>query len=230
MIYCLLCHQPASARTDLCPGCYRDLPWIRHACRTCGEPLTQPQEKLCQRCQLDLPATDLCLAPLAYRFPVAPLILTLKQQPRPALVSSFARWLTPLLTDQDRPDLLLPVPLHPVRQRQRGFNQAGLLATQLGWRLKIPVHHSLLGKTRQTDDQKTLSREQRQRNLASAFRLDRPALYRLQPRPQHVALIDDVVTTGATTALLARLLKQAGVKRVDVWALAKTPRPDSDLC
>ncbi len=223
MFVCLLCHRPAHTATDLCGNCFNDLPWNRHACRTCSEPLPHPQDSLCPRCQLDLPAVDHCFAPLIYRFPLDQLILTMKQQPRPELVSSFSRWLAPELARQPRPDLLLPVPQHPLRQRQRGFNQAGLLAHQLGRKLDIPVHHTLLSKPRATQEQKTLSREQRQMNLARAFKLDRVALIRLQPRPRHIVLVDDVVTTGATTSALAALLKKSGVKRVDVWALAKTP-------
>ena len=223
MLHCLLCHQPAHAATDLCPACCDELPWIAHACRTCAEPLTDIREELCRRCQQDLPAVDHCLAPLAYRFPLNQLILAMKQQPRPELVTSFTRWLAPQFKAQPKPDLLLPVPLHTAKQRQRGFNQAGLLAHQLGRALRIPVHHQLLQKRQATSDQKTLSREQRQMNLARAFRLDRVALIRLQPRPRHIVLVDDVVTTGATTSTLAALLKKSGVRRVDVWALAKTP-------
>ncbi|NPU91874.1 MAG: ComF family protein [Gammaproteobacteria bacterium] len=223
MFHCLLCHQPARAATDLCPACFGELPWIAHACRTCAEPLADTREELCRRCQQDLPAVDHCLAPLAYRFPLDQLILAMKQQPRPELVTSFTRWLAPPFSAQPQPDLLLPVPLHPAKQRQRGFNQAGLMAQQLGRALRIPVHHTLLEKPRMTDEQKTLSREQRQRNLARAFKLDRVGLIRLQPRPRHIVLVDDVVTTGATTSTLAALLKKSGVRRVDVWALAKTP-------
>lgn len=223
MFVCLLCHRPARPATDLCPHCFNDLPWISHACRTCAEPLSTAQDSLCHRCQLDLPAVDHCHAPLAYRFPLDQLILTMKQQPRPELISSFCRWLAPPLARQGKPDLLLPVPMHPARQRERGFNQAGLLAQQLGWKLKIPVSHTLLSKPNATREQKTLSREQRQMNLARAFRLDRVALIRMQPRPRHIVLVDDVVTTGATASTLAALLKKSGVHRVDVWALAKTP-------
>jgi ComF family protein len=113
--------------------------------------------------------------------------------------------------------------MHPSRQRQRGFNQAGVLARQLGRTLGIPVRHDLLSKPRGTQEQKTLNREERQRNLATAFRLERVKLLQMRPRARHIVLVDDVITTGATTTILAALLKKSGVTRVDVWALAKTP-------
>ncbi|MEZ5507390.1 MAG: ComF family protein [Gammaproteobacteria bacterium] len=153
------------------------------------------------------------------------LILAMKQQPRPDLLTSFARWMSDHLADSRvaKPDLLLPVPMHPAKQRQRGFNQAAVLAHRVGKQLKIPVRHDLLSKRTSTEEQKTLSREQRQRNLANAFKLERVKLLQMRPRPRHIALVDDVITTGTTTAQLAALLKKSGIARVDVWALAKTP-------
>ena len=225
MFYCLLCHAPCTAKSDVCSSCEGNLPWLHHACRTCAEPLHNPRESLCLRCQYHLPTVDHSIATFQYAFPLDQLILAMKQQPRPELLTSFSRWLTAHVSANpiDRPDLLLPVPMHSTRQRQRGFNQAAILAQQLSKSLAIPVRHDLLIKHRFTEDQKTLNREQRQRNLASAFRLERVKLLQMRPRPRHIALIDDVITTGATTAQLASLLKKSGVARVDVWALAKTP-------
>lgn len=225
MLYCLFCHGPAQG--DACSGCESDLPWLHHACQTCAEPLVHHRDSLCGRCQVELPPVDHCLAAFQYRFPVDRLILAMKEQPRPELLGSLGRWLSQQVRDRNtpKPDLLLPVPMHPRRQMQRGFNQAGVLAHRLGRELGIPVRHDLLAKRSATNAQKTLSREQRQRNLVNAFKLDRVKLLRSQPRPRHVVLVDDVITTGATTAALALLLKKAGIRRVDVWAIAKTPQP-----
>lgn len=225
MFFCLLCHGPAPLHCDVCPACESELPWLHHGCRTCAEPLADIHDSLCLRCQQDLPATDHCIAPFQYRFPLDQLILAMKQQPRPALLGCLSRWLEQHLVQQRHPwpDLLLPVPLHPSRQIARGFDQAGILAHRLGRALGIPVRQDLLFKRKATLEQKTLSREQRQRNLANAFRLERVALLKMQPRPRHIALVDDVITTGTTSAQLAALLKKSGVSRVDVWALAKTP-------
>lgn len=225
MFYCLLCHSSASVRSDVCTSCEGHLPWLHHACRSCAEPLDSLRDSLCLRCQRDQPVIDLSIATFRYAFPLDQLILAMKQQPRPELLASFSRWLAGHIVDQriPRPDLLLPVPMHGRKQRQRGFNQAAILARQLGRTLDIPVRHDLLIKRTSTDEQKTLNREQRQRNLANAFKLERVKLLQMRPRPRHIALIDDVITTGSTTAQLATLLKKSGIARVDVWALAKTP-------
>jgi ComF family protein len=118
------------------------------------------------------------------------------------------------------PDLLLPVPLHPSRLRKRGYNQALELARPLGRRLGIPVRHDVLRRTRCTGAQTELDAAARVGNVRGAF-----ALASL-PAQRHVALVDDVMTTGATLAEAAMVLLAAGMDRVDVWALARTPRPD----
>ena len=115
-------------------------------------------------------------------------------------------------------DGLVPVPVHPARKRKRGFNQAEEIAQTLGELTGIPCDNTLLQRIKATPQQTTLSAGQRRRNLRGAFRI-RPHHYR------HVALLDDVVTTGATAESLARLLIKAGARRVDVYCLARTPKP-----
>jgi ComF family protein len=117
----------------------------------------------------------------------------------------------------DRPERLIPIPLHPARLRERGFNQAALLTRQLARQLEIPWDADTLSKRRPTVDQRGLDRRTRQRNLRDSF------ASRTLPAGCHVAIVDDVITTGATCQEAARTLKQAGAGRVDVWALARTP-------
>lgn len=117
--------------------------------------------------------------------------------------------------------MLLPVPLSPSRLRQRGFNQAALLANWLGKALQLPVDGGLLQRVQEQQSQQGLSANERRRNLKQAFALVKDA--RLEGR--HLALVDDVLTTGATADSLALLLKRAGAGRVDVYCLARTPPP-----
>jgi len=114
-------------------------------------------------------------------------------------------------------DLLIPVPLHPKRLRQRGFNQAGRLATALGHRLGLPVLDHALVRSRNSASQVGLSRTQRLANMRGAFALvDATAV-----EGRRILLIDDVMTTGATVDACARALMGAGATRVCVWAMAR---------
>jgi ComF family protein len=114
------------------------------------------------------------------------------------------------------PEALIPVPMHPRKQRRRGFNQAEEVTHWLSRQLHIPMARHLLQRTRQAEAQSTLHRRQRLRNLKGAF----TASGRV---PAHVALVDDVMTTGATAQELARLLKKNGAQQVEIWVLARTP-------
>lgn len=117
-----------------------------------------------------------------------------------------------------RPELLIPVPLHAARLRERGYNQALELARPLARAFAIPLRADLLLRTRATPPQTGLDAKTRRRNLRGAFAVAAAAAL-----PGHVALIDDVMTTGATLHECARVLRRSGVARVDVWALARAP-------
>ncbi|GAA0790711.1 ComF family protein [Marinobacterium sediminicola] len=117
--------------------------------------------------------------------------------------------------EQEWPDALVAVPMHPLSEFTRGFNQARLLANVLSSDLKLPLCHCL-SKTRRTPQQMTLGLDERRQNLQHAFKVTR------QP-PRHLAVVDDVMTTGTTANTLARLLKSAGAEHVDIWVLARTP-------
>jgi ComF family protein len=117
------------------------------------------------------------------------------------------------------PELIMPVPLHTSRLRHRGYNQALELARPLARRYRLPLAHDVLRRVRTTEAQTDLDAGARVANVRAAF-----AVHRL-PAQKHVAIVDDVMTTGATLAECAHVLLAAGVERVDVWALARTPLP-----
>jgi ComF family protein len=123
--------------------------------------------------------------------------------------------------DLERPDLLVPVPLAAKRLRQRGFNQAAMLARWLSAGLDIPCDETLLRRIQDTSAQQDLNADARKKNLRNAFALSPDASI----KGRHLALVDDVLTTGATAQALARLLVDAGAARVDVYCLARTPKP-----
>jgi ComF family protein len=120
-----------------------------------------------------------------------------------------------------RPDFLLPVPLANKRLRQRGYNQAAMLASWLGPSLQLPVNERLLGRVKETPAQQGLDAKARRRNLLGAFELFKPQ----DVAGKHIALVDDVLTTGSTADVIAKLLRKAGARQVDVYCLARTPKP-----
>jgi ComF family protein len=216
---CLLCGAAGCRELDLCQGCLEALPRIRLPCSRCGEPLTGPvdEERVCGACQKRPPAFDLCRAALAYQEPVPRLVSGFKFRDRLTCGRLLAELLGVHLEAQGelRPELIIPVPLHPRRLHQRGFNQALELARPLARRFGIPLDIRSCRRTRQTRPQTELDRKLRTKNLRGAFSV----ASKLPAR--HVAVVDDVVTTGTTTNELAKALKQCGVERVEVWAAAR---------
>lgn len=217
---CLLCDE-AGGNGGLCRPCREDLPWLDRACRHCALPLARDGE-LCGHCLSKPPSFDRCRAAFRYAPPVDHLIGQFKNQRRLPAGKLLARLLVERLrgSGEPLPELIAAVPLHWRRQLRRGFNQAAFVAEKLATELHIPL--TVLATRRQpTAKQQQLGRRERLRNLQAAF-LARPQLV----AGRHVAIVDDVVTTGATAEALSRQLKEAGARRVEVWALARTPAPE----
>jgi ComF family protein len=214
---CLLCAGPAGNNRDLCAGCLAELPFTRFPCPRCALPLPTA-EASCGHCLSLPPPWGRCVAPLLYRPPASQLVAAFKYRGQ----VSGGRLLTSLLSEQlhrsgCEVDLIVPVPLHWRRRWQRGFNQAELIADQLSAALRIPVAMRAVRRVRPTTAQQQLDARARARNLRGAFTLNRPLA------GSRVALVDDVVTTGATAAELTRLLLKGGAAAVELWALARTP-------
>lgn len=194
----------------------------RPACIRCAAPLACVGQSAleCRRCLARPPLFDRAFAPFRYAYPIDRLIRGFKYQSRLA----WGRVLATLLAQHLRahaarmPEVLIPVPLHPDRHRERGFNQARELARPLSRLLGIAIDDRLCRRVRATHDQTELNARERRKNLRRAFAVMRATNVR------HVALIDDVLTTGSTASELARMLKRAGVKVVDVWAVARAAR------
>ncbi|WP_172152741.1 ComF family protein [Pseudomonas tumuqii] len=222
---CLLCDEPADSAHSLCVSCESELPWLGARCQVCALPL--PHAGLtCGGCLRRAPRFDRVEAPWRYAFPVDNLITRFKHQAKWPLGRLLGELLSHHLLhafDEGlaRPDLLLPVPLAERRQRQRGFNQAALLAQWLSEQLQLPLQHHWLQRVIDTPAQQQLDAATRKRNLRRAFALAPASAV----SGLHLALVDDVLTTGATAESLARLLKQAGAARVDIYCLARTPKP-----
>lgn len=215
---CALCGARDSHHHGLCEACHADLPWLVHSCSRCALPLPRHHEDLCHSCREHSPPFDHVLAAFTYAFPITELIPSIKYRRQPAHLG----WLGAVFADFIRerhqghwPEALVPVPMHPFNQIKRGYNQAELLAQQLSKKLAIPVNHGL-HKHRRTPQQMSLSLDARRHNLGNAFDA-RAAM------PAHIALVDDVMTTGTTAVTLTELLLDHGCSQVDIWVLARTP-------
>lgn len=215
---CLLCGA-AAGEDGLCGACHAELPRNDSCCAHCGEPLAHPAAR-CGACLKREPPWASAWAPFRYAWPLDVLETRFKFGGDLAAGRALAAAWAAQAAPAPLPQALLPVPLHVARLRRRGFNQALELARVLGRRHGIPVLPRALRRVRATQPQTELGRMRRRANVRGAFALA-PAV----ALPAHVALLDDVLTTGATLAECARVLQRAGVVRVDVWTLARAPSP-----
>ncbi len=217
---CTLCGDPGSGMLDLCGPCLNDLSHNLSPCRQCGLPLEGSGAQLCGRCLKKAPPFDRAVIPLLYQPPLDRLILALKFHQGLA----HARLLGQLLADaveqsDSRPQLIIPVPLHPKRLRERGYNQALEIARPTARRLNIPLSLNHVRRTRHTETQTRLKYKERHKNMRGVFEVAHNV-------PTHVAIVDDVVTSGSTVTTLAKALKKSGAERVDIWAVARAPLRD----
>jgi ComF family protein len=215
---CLLCGAVGADGMDLCAECASELPHNRSCCARCALPLAEPLP-MCGECLRRAPPWSAAWAPFRYGWPLD----RLESRYKFGADLAAGRVLSALWQREpcpvERPQLLLTVPLHHQRLRQRGYNQALELARPLAHALGVPLQHDRLQRVRATDAQTELDAQARRRNVRGAFAL------RSGDLPAHVAILDDVMTTGATLAECARVLRRSGVKQVDVWALARAPSP-----
>lgn len=221
---CVLCGQ-ASGRWNLCSGCRADLPWIQEPCSRCGAPLVEVPASapgVCTRCTIAWTAVDRAWSALVYEYPVDRLVTQAKFQARTeyagVLGESLGMHLRRLrnLGALTAPDCIVPVPLHPHRLATRGFNQALEIAYPVSRCLRIPIRTSGCARVRNTVEQTALTGAARRRNLRGAFRVTAGL------SGQHVAIVDDVLTTGSTVEALAESLREAGAASVQAWSVART--------
>lgn len=214
---CLLCGGQGADGMDLCKPCAKEMPRNRSCCARCALPLPVPA-LACGQCLRREPPWDAAWAPFRYGWPLDRLETRFKFGDDLAAGRTLAALWRDEPTPPEPPGLIVPVPLHRSRLRQRGYNQALELARPLAASLSIPLGHDVLVRTRDTSAQTELDRAARRRNVRGAFHLREDVVL-----PDHVAVFDDVMTTGATLAECTRVLKRAGVRRVDAWALARAP-------
>ena len=219
---CVLCNASVKRNISLCHACEADLPIISHACKTCGIPLEETQS-ICGQCLNSKPDVDYSISLFHYESPIDYLITELKFSHK----LSHAKILGSLLKQHllnnslhdSYPEAIIPVPLHKKRLIKRGFNQSLEIAKEVTEALEIPIHNNIVQRDKATQAQSELDLKQRKRNIKGCFKLSNKN--EMMPAYSHIVIIDDVVTTGATTNELAKVLKLAGVKKVGVWSIAR---------
>lgn len=236
---CLLCGFAAAE--PVCPSC--DAQFLsdgKRRCAQCAMPLIglgradalgasgTPCTAVCSRCLADPPAFDAALTLADYAPPADALVLALKYGGRLGIAGAFARRLVPLLKaglvrEAGLPDVFIPVPLSAGRLVQRGYNQAWQIARPLARALRVPASAALVERTVDTGSQVRLSAGERGANLRGAFAVTAAGAALLADKRRHVAVVDDVLTSGATLDELAVCLKLAGASRVTCVLALRTP-------
>ncbi len=212
---CFFCH--ADTRGVVCDDCGQDLfARTQQRCPVCAA--STVAERICGKCLLEPPIIDSTVVLTDYIYPFDRYVHTIKYHQQPQLLRSVAAELARriLLHGTELPDMIIPVPLHVSRVRQRGFNQASLLARHIGQSLDIPVIEAAV-RNRKTQSQSGLDHKQRRNNVYGAFSLKQDV------EVKRIAICDDVITTGATINELARLFRDNGCEEIQAWALARTP-------
>ncbi|OGA06450.1 MAG: hypothetical protein A3D95_07080 [Betaproteobacteria bacterium RIFCSPHIGHO2_12_FULL_69_13] len=212
---CFVCR--GAAREILCEECDADLPRLgSQLCPRCA--LAAPGGSLCGRCLAHSPHYDATVAALAYAFPADILVHALKFRGELALAPLLGRLLALRIPALEAVDLVVPVPLSARRLRERGYNQAMEIARHAAPAgARLDAH--LCTRSRDTPAQVGLPLAERARNVRGAFRCERDLA------GASVAIVDDVMTTGATLEEIAATLKRAGAARVVNWVVARTPPP-----
>ncbi len=207
---CFLCGDMSSLA--ICAPCLADLPYHHNACLACGN---LEEEGVCYHCQQELPPYTHTQALFSYVYPINKMIHAAKFYHNLVILNLLGQLMAQHLRYDEQPEVLIPVPLHPQRLRQRGYNQSTELAKCISKHTGIPFDYKVCHRIKNTVSQRSLSAPQRHSNLQGAF-----ILKPLKEKWQHVVLIDDVMTTGATVKEMAIVFKEAGVRRVDVWCCA----------
>jgi len=222
---CVLCRSWQSG--TVCQACRQHWRGLAVRCQRCAIDLPQGFEgDTCLQCEAQSPEFDRAVAALDYAAPWSPLLARLKFNGATELARPLADLLAQAVTPRmGLVSVILPVPLSRERLIERGYNQSWLIARELSRLLGVPARHDWLARSRHTSRMMTLSAEARQAHIRGAFALTAKGLKAIQG--QNVALVDDVMTTGATLNAISQLLLEGGARSVSAWVVARTPAPPS---
>ncbi len=226
--------HPKSQSPIICQFCHQFLPLSIDTCVTCGLPLSSAisSEKAhsnnsinakstnapCGKCLTQCPPYDTTISAFHYEAPINDFITQLKYSAQFQLLPLLCEYLTKKIANSQPPstypDVIIPVPLHPNKLAKRGFNQSRLIANKIGENLDVKVLADGVRRIKDTAAQSGLDSVERKSNIKNAFCIDKPL-------PSHIAIVDDVITTGLTVSELSKQARKQGAKRIDVWCLAR---------
>lgn len=215
--HCILCSNPAKQQ-DLCLACKKNLPVLSHACIKCARPLTM-DGLTCGYCLQYPPPWTKGFSVFIYQQPIIQLITDLKFRQQLTHARLLAELLTESITTQwyqhhPLPECLIPIPLSKQRLQERGFNQTLEIAKLVSKRLRIPIDLTS-ERIKHTKPQAGIPETERKQNIKNAFQINRIIT------SSHVAVLDDVITTGYTMREFCQQLRQAGARDIDVWGIAR---------
>ncbi|MDQ7799331.1 MAG: ComF family protein [Candidatus Edwardsbacteria bacterium] len=222
--FCSHCHRRTSEGLvgGICRGCWSLVKkWQDGQCQRCGQPVAEAGS-LCRHCLIpEWSCSDIkTIGP--FEAPLSEAVHRLKYSDAKSVSRRLGAMMADIAASEEKykkADMVLAVPLHNARKRERGYNQAQLLADQLGKVLKIPAHHDIIFRARHTRSQTTLNKEERLRNVEGIFKVKSPE----KIRDKTIILIDDVLTTGATIGSCGQSLMKAGAKRILAMTAAAAP-------
>ncbi|MDG1693572.1 MAG: ComF family protein [Porticoccaceae bacterium] len=219
---CSLCREALNPKQEIfCANCIEDLPYISHSCIRCSEPLLTAS--ICPECQKDPPNYRQCISLCDYSYPISLAINNIKKNPHAPetkqLSRIFSEYLSRAYNDSNMPEIMIPMPAHPLKIFSRGFNQSYLIAQFLSINLENTLlRNDICFRKKLGKPQRMQNRQQRMKILASSFGVKKSS----EIQGKSLALVDDVVTTGFTAKAVTANLLQAGAKSVDLWCIAKT--------
>jgi ComF family protein len=214
-IPCRLCGA-MTQKQAICQPCLDNFPSLGDVCPRCATPITGAH--LCGHCLNQSPEQDLSFSLFPYLDPIKYLIADLKYHDKIFLSAFFADLMAQKLKHRSLPSLLIPIPLHPNRIRQRGYNQSFELAKALSVCLGIPTSNEYLIKIINTQSQAAIPFKARKKNIQHAFKCIQNHV------PTHIAIIDDVLTTGHTASAAAKQLRKIGATTIEIWTIARAIR------
>lgn len=219
---CILCAQNTGSSANLCSACKHELPILSHSCFKCARRLLGDKNTalICGFCLKNSPPYDATYALFDYEKPIVQVIKALKFQHQLSHAKALGdllieRILYDWYREKPLPDLIIPMPLHPQRMCERGFNQAIEIARPIAKKLRLPLDFLSIKRVKNTAPQTFLKADLRRKNMENAFEMSGNF------HGKTVAVVDDVITTGSTITAFCSVLRAHGFLRIDVWCCAR---------